>query len=302
MTRPKISIILPVYNGADYLEESVKSCCKQRFKDWELIIVDDASTDRTQDIIRKYVRLDNRITCVRHDHNKRLPAALNSGFAVAKGEYFTWTSHDNRFLPQALDKMLRFLEENKSFSIVYSDFKIIDATGKDVDQFNVSPPEDLTLKNVMGPCFLYKSIVHHELNGYDEARFLVEDYDFWLRASKKFKIAPPLKKLLYEYRAHGDSLTARRSYEIQNALILLLARHLPDMWWAGCRKVSQGYARLAAAATRNGLIGWGVYYYVKSVILWPSPKNIIKAIIFVLSKAAHVVREIFSGILQRKRK
>src|SRR5690606_22425727 len=107
---PFVSIVLPTYNGARYLAQSIESCINQTYTQWELIIVDDASTDDTPAIISHYVQLDSRIRTVRHSTNRKLPAALNTGFDMARGEYFTWTSDDNYYRPEALGVMVAFLE------------------------------------------------------------------------------------------------------------------------------------------------------------------------------------------------
>ena len=109
---PKISIILPTYNGQLYIREAIESVIKQIFKDWELIIVDDCSSDNTLDIIKEYEKLDSRIRVIHNEVNKKLPASLNIGFSYAKGEYFTWTSDDNLYLPSALYRMNLYLDEN----------------------------------------------------------------------------------------------------------------------------------------------------------------------------------------------
>lgn len=272
---PMVSIVLPVFNGERYLEQSINSCIAQSFVDWELIIVDDASTDSTSNIIDEFAKIDSRISKLRHKENKKLPGALNSGFALARGAYLTWTSDDNLYRPEALAEMVSFLEQHREFSVVYADYQVIDENGTSLNRFSVPPPEELVLCNAIGACFLYRRAVHDLLNGYDESRFLVEDYDFWLRASQRFRIAPPLHTVLYDYRIHGKTLTARRGYEIQNALILLLARHLPAMGWVGRRKVAEGYAWLGDASTSNGLSNWGWFYYFMAALKWPSAARLI---------------------------
>ena len=112
MNNPKVSIILPTYNGAKYLRESIDSCLSQTHKNIELIIVDDCSTDQTSQIIKPYQ--DARIRYIRNEKNMRLPRSLNIGFALATGEYLTWTSDDNQFLPHAIETMLKILREDKS--------------------------------------------------------------------------------------------------------------------------------------------------------------------------------------------
>ena len=109
---PKVSIVLPTYNGASkYLRQAIESCLNQTYRDIELIVVDDCSTDSTPDVVRSFN--DPRIRYVRNETNQRLPRSLNIGFALTTGEYLTWTSDDNEFLPEAVDVMLDFLTRNK---------------------------------------------------------------------------------------------------------------------------------------------------------------------------------------------
>src|SRR5687768_16352258 len=105
---PLVSIVLPTYNGCRYLCESIDSCRKQTYPHWELILVDDCSTDDTPRIMAEAVRSDARIRSVRHETNKKLPSGLNTGFRLAKGDYLTWTSDDNCYRPEALAEMVAF--------------------------------------------------------------------------------------------------------------------------------------------------------------------------------------------------
>ena len=103
-----ISIILPTYNGEKYIRESIDSILNQTYKNWELIIVNDCSTDQTPTIVDEYATKDSRIKIINNAMNLKLPKSLNIGFKEAKGEYYTWTSDDNIFKPTALEVMALF--------------------------------------------------------------------------------------------------------------------------------------------------------------------------------------------------
>ena len=221
---PLISIVLPVYNGSKYLAGSIESCLKQTYTNWELIIVDDCSTDLTPKIIEKYTNRDPRIQSIRHDVNRKLPAALNTGFRKAKGEYFTWTSDDNLDHPQALETMVTFMVEHKDIDVVYTDYTIIDEAGSKIREQIVEEPDVLVYRSCIGACFMYKSKVHYVLDGFNEDLFLVEDYDFWLRASRSFKMKP-LHKNLYFYRRHSASLTDQYNEKIFLLTRKVMAKH-----------------------------------------------------------------------------
>jgi glycosyltransferase involved in cell wall biosynthesis len=227
---PTVSIVLPVHNGQRYLREALDGCLAQTFADWELIVVDDASTDDTPAIITEYAARDPRILTIRNPTNLRLPASLNVGFTLARGRYLTWTSDDNIHRPVALERLVTALDADPSLDLVYARATTIDEDGQPVGQEPIAPPELLALRNCVGACFLYRRAVHDALGGYDETRFLVEDYDFWLRASARFRLAL-LDDDLYLYRRHGGSLTATRLAAITAAHESCLLDHLPRLPW-----------------------------------------------------------------------
>lgn len=207
-----ISIILPVFNGEQFLEEAIKSCLKQTYKNFELIIVNDCSTDSSLKIANKYKAKDDRIFVISNSENKNLPASLNIGHALAKGEYITWTSDDNILKPFFLQNLFSKIFET-DFDIVYSNFDILLEDGTLKRTHFAEPVSHLLFGNIIGASFLYKREVFINLKGYDEDLHTLEDYDFWLRASTQFSFYY-LKKNLYQYRLHGQSLT--RSIQNKN--------------------------------------------------------------------------------------
>jgi glycosyltransferase involved in cell wall biosynthesis len=203
--KPLVSIILPVYNGEKFLAESIESCLNQTYQNLELIIVYDCSTDNTLEIATFYAAKDNRIIIIKNLEKKNLPAGLNIGHYAAIGEFFTWTSDDNIFEQNAIEELLKTLLE-KNADIVYSDMVIIDHNGEKVRDYNFLNFENIIFQNYIGNCFLYKKEVFGRNKGYDENCFLVEDYDFWLRAITHSRFYQ-LRKKLYNYRKHDTSLT-----------------------------------------------------------------------------------------------
>jgi glycosyltransferase involved in cell wall biosynthesis len=117
---PKVSIVLATHNGAKYIKQSIDSCLNQTYKNIQLIIIDDASTDETPEIIKSYK--DNHIIHLAPKKNLRLPKALNLGFSYAVGDYLTWTSDDNEYLPEAIETMKSYLDKNKHVDLVYADY------------------------------------------------------------------------------------------------------------------------------------------------------------------------------------
>lgn len=202
-----VSIVLPVYNGEKFLTQSIQSCINQSYKNLEIIIVNDCSTDTSLQIAEYFAQKDKRIKVFSNESNLNLPTSLNVGHRQAKGEYATWTSDDNFFEPNAIEVMLEEISKN-NVDIVHSNFNIIEKDGntrfKDVSSNSLS----LMLGNNIGACFLYKKEVFIRNGGYDEALHTIEDYDFWLQAQihSKFEHIP---RILYNYRRHEETLTSQ---------------------------------------------------------------------------------------------
>ena len=225
--RYKVSIILPVYNGEKYLSLAIESILKQTYKNFELIIIDDCSSDQTHSIALKYKEKDSRVRVYRNKTNSKLPVSLNAGFHVATGELFTWTSDDNILKPETIETMVHVFEQDPNVDFVYADIIPIDEDGK----INRKIPylngeiDEIYVRNPILACFLYKRHIHDCLKGYNPNTFLYEDYDFWIRTYEAgFKIHH-LKKKMYYYRIHKKSLTSLKEKELLQFKIKLLKRN-----------------------------------------------------------------------------
>jgi glycosyltransferase involved in cell wall biosynthesis len=278
--KPLVSIVLPTYNGSRYISQSINSCIDQTYPHWELIIVNDASTDETPQIIERFAHQDTRIHIVHHEENRRLPAALNSGFARARGDYFSWTSDDNLYHPEALEEMVRFLESNPDVDFVYTGITLIDGEGQTIQQVPARPPEMLIVEDAVGACFLYRREVNEALNGYDEDLFLAEDMDFFLRATFAFKLQP-LQKNLYSYRHHENSLSSTQSERIYRVHEDTIRRVISQVNVSRDIK-SLAYIRLAKRAFNHRDIISFIKYSLMAV--WHSPVFVVKRIVDTLTK------------------
>jgi GT2 family glycosyltransferase len=208
----KVTIVLPTYNGVKYLRQSIESCLSQTFETIELIIVDDGSSDDVQGIVTEFD--DRRLKYLRHDRNRGLSAALNTGFTSSTGEYLTWTSDDNYFADDAIERMVAFLQTYPEVDFVYaSSVAIVEDARPDVpDVLRPRPPQILPSSNGVGPCFLYKRRVYEIVGDYDTGCFLAEDYDYWMRVARTFRMQRLLRPLYY-YRFHADSLTGKHGQQ-----------------------------------------------------------------------------------------
>ena len=224
MEEKKISIVLPVYNGSEYLAESIESVLAQTYANWELIVVNDCSTDNTLAIASDFANKDARIKVFSNKENLKLPNTLNAGFEHATGGYYTWTSDDNKYKPDALRVMVECLEKNPDTVMVYANYKTIDSNGNVIELAEKPEPKYMFVGNVVGACFLYRSDAAHKVGLYDANLFLAEDYDYWIRLYEVGKVLH-IKDDLYCYRIHGKSLTETRKNQVDEQTYKVLDKH-----------------------------------------------------------------------------
>ncbi len=220
-----VSVVLPVFNQADLLDAAVASVLAQTYTELELIIVDDGSTDDIDSVLMRHAG-HPRVRILRQK-NQKLPAALNHGFAFARGEFRTWTSADNLMEPAQLEKQVAFLRANPTAAMVYCDYTAIDDRGQPLRDpnwraHNRSGPDSAEIHlprstqqlnsvedNFIGPCFMYRASAARLVGDY-APRMGYEDYDYWMRMNTFF----PVRHLgssqpLYRYRVHDNTLSAR---------------------------------------------------------------------------------------------
>lgn len=203
-----ISIILPIYNGEKYMRKSINSVIAQTYTNWELLIVDDGSTDNTAMIAAEYTAKDSRIFYYKNAQNLRLPRNLNRGFSLEKGDYLTWTSDDNYYYTTALEKMIVALKkERKEFAFASCD--VINENDEIIEciAVNQRSPKRIVGNNPVGACFLYSREVYETVGDYDPEMALVEDFDYWQRVCTKFEPVC-ISERLYAYRWHDGALTS----------------------------------------------------------------------------------------------
>ena len=206
-----VSIILPVYNGQKYLRQSIESIINQTYKNIELIIVNDNSTDSSLFIANEYAKNDSRIKVISNNENLKLPLSLNVGFSQASGEYLSWTSDDNFYSLNAIEKLVAYLDKNKQDVMVCSNFFKLYEEDNQIEETKLRvSPQSMINGNCVGACFMYRKSAADIIGGYSKDKFLVEDYDYWLRINSLLNIKKArLSEPLYYYRFHSKSLTSQ---------------------------------------------------------------------------------------------
>ena len=232
MNTPILSIITTIYNCEKYLKESLDSIFSQSFQDFELILVNDGSTDKTSDIAREFTDKNiKKVVYIGYSENKKIPIRRNQGIEyAARGKYIAVVDGDDISLPNRFEEQVSFLERNKHIFCVGGHAFRIDEKGEDlnIDNNNIMnyPPEmhhqilDMIIKKcanpIMDPTSMFRREDFMELGGYtlNNDIYLVMDFHLWLRsivAGKKFY---KFQKPLIKYRVREGSNTVKHKKEM----------------------------------------------------------------------------------------
>ena len=207
---PKISVILPIYNAQAFIADAVKSVLTQSVQDFELILIDDASSDRTPGILDGMT--DSRIHIVRHDENRGLVASLNEGLRLSSGKYIARMDHDDIALPDRFARQLAFLEQHSSIGVVGTGYRLIDGVGALGPSYRppVTHEEISWAMSFLCPLAHPTVMAHRDLllanGGYNESAAYAEDYDLWERLSRQVNFANLPEPLLL-LRKHANNMT-----------------------------------------------------------------------------------------------
>ena len=151
--------------------------------------------------------------------------SLNEGFDLAKGKYHTWTSDDNYYASNTLEILFEILEKNETIDFVYTDYTIINDNNKVTGKRTFGDVNENFFQGCSA-CFLYKQRVYKANNGYNPAAFLIEDYDFFLRAFIQFNVFYINRYDLYFYREHAMSLTSLQSDAVNDIAKVMVERQM----------------------------------------------------------------------------
>ena len=227
---PFISCILPVYNGFPSLKISIDSVLNQSFKFFELIIVNDGSSDETH----KYLSSlnDERIIYIKKD-NEKLPAALNTGLKKCRGKYITWTSHDNYYAKDAFLQFYTALENYPEVDFVYSSHQFYGTKN------NIISAQPRTVLEMIlrfpGICgFMWTKKISDRIGLFDTNLNGIEDYDYWTRILLENPKLLGIKQVLYHYNVHNNSMSKEltlqnKYYDLDKQVAIKIKNKYPNM-------------------------------------------------------------------------
>ena len=236
MNKNLISVILPVYNSELYITETIESILAQSYSYFELIIINDGSTDNTENCILKFK--DDRIKYIKNDSNLKLIKTLNLGLSIAKGKYIARIDADDIALPHRFEKQIEFLENNSSYGIVGSFAQTFGSENK-ILKF-IENDQDIRFALLSYNPFIHSSVLirktiltENNLH-FDSNQLHVEDYDLWIKILmySKGKILP---EILIKYRIHENQISVvhneiqkLNSFLIQQSYFSFLFNHIPE--------------------------------------------------------------------------
>jgi glycosyltransferase involved in cell wall biosynthesis len=213
---PPLSIVLPVFNAAQYLSSALDSLLNQTFKDFELMIVNDFSSDRTEEIIKEYQRKDSRINYVLNEFQKGLAGALNTGLKHSQGKYIARADGDDLNYPQRLKLQYEFLEKNPTIALVGAGYRAFNEKGVRLKIYHPLQSIELAWRCVSNtpfchPTVMFRREVVAQAGGYP---FQVsEDFGLFSKITQKYP-CKNINQILIDYREHPDNYSSKQKDEI----------------------------------------------------------------------------------------
>ena len=214
MNDPLVTIFMAVYNVENFIKDSIESILNQTYKNFEFLIVDDASTDYSTEILRLYESKDKRIRLIHNEYNMGIPYTRNIGLKEAKGKYIAIMDSDDIALPLRIEKQVKFMENNHEIDVLGTDYEVFGSKIKRKVRNKCITPDELKIK------FLFNCAIHnptamlrketldnYKLN-YNLNYFVAQDYDIFAQLSKigKMEILP---EILYKYRVGHSNITSK---------------------------------------------------------------------------------------------
>lgn len=275
-----VSIIIPTYNRAHLIVRAIKSVLNQTYQDFELIIVDDGSTDNTEDIIRQFQEKDKRIRYIKHDKNKGGSAARNTGVKNSVGKYIAFQDSDDEWLPHKLERQIEIIENTTpQVGIVYSDMLRI--FNKNIKYFYspiIMPKDKIVYKkaldygvaNIGVGTALIKKICFSKVGIFDEKFPRLIDLEFFIRLSKYYYFYHIKEPLVKYYDT--DMAISKNNYSLIVARKLILKKYFMDIT-KNKKILAKHYLLIAESLCINEEIKKGESYFKKAFKVYPNLKK-----------------------------
>lgn len=289
---PKVSIVIPIYNAEKFISGTIESVIAQTYPDWEIIAVNDGSTDKTPEILSKYKKGLSKKLQVITQENSGVSIARNKGISVARGKYVAFLDHDDLWMPEKLETQVKLLNSNKELGLVYTDSYVIDERGdvqKDTLIKSIISKNILRIKVFRGNIFnelfcidfipllaaMVRKEVFDKVGMFDTKYKISEDYDLFLKIAEIYPI-DFVEQPLAKYRVHSGG--GSKNIEIRVAEDLQIMEY-----WLGrkpeLRRELKHKLKLKKASLHGSLVKYNLgKLELKKVV--KETKDIIKSLLF----------------------
>lgn len=215
MLLPRVSVVMATWNRANFIDRAIESVVGQTFVDWELIIVDDGSTDATRETVGRWVERDGRIKYLPIEHTGKIARVSNEGLRVAAGEFIAILDDDDWWIdPSKLAKQVAFLDAHRDYVACGGWFVVVDQDGNRVSRVG-KPASDAAIRRVAlfaNPIANSTAVFRRTVGLYDESLSQFADWDFWLKAGVVGKLCNlPEYFLAYRMWGGGSSFVNQRA-------------------------------------------------------------------------------------------
>lgn len=227
METPLVSIITPTYNSEKFIAQTIISVLNQSYTNWEMIIVDDCSTDKTQQIITSYQEKDYRIKLIKLDKNSGAGVARNEAIIISKGRFIAFLDSDDLWKSTKLEKQINFLLSN-NLPFTFSFYDCIDEDGKLLNK-RIEAPETLTYRQLFFCNFIGNLTGIYDVNYFGKIPISTirkrQDWIVWLTILKKIKKARPIPESLAFYRVRKNSISSSKINLLKHNLKVYRLHH-----------------------------------------------------------------------------
>ena len=232
---PTVSVIIPTYNRADLISKPIQSVLAQSYQDFEIIVVDDCSTDNTETVLESFD--DPRIHYIQHQTNSGAAVARNTGIDRSTGDYVAFLDSDDEWLPEKLEKQLNLFQQcGSEVGFIYTGFAAVNESNQVQrvisSNYRGSLSDHLLYNNFIGTpsTVIVRRKYLKQVKGFDpNMPSFIEDMDLWLRLSEhcQFEVIPEVLTL-YAYGDSGDRLTLNHKSVVEGTLAFICKHHSKD--------------------------------------------------------------------------
>ncbi len=301
---PKISVIIPAYNSEKFIKRTIQSVLNQTYKDFEVIIVDDGSTDNTKEVVEEFQKKDSRIKYLWQENSGAPARPKNKGIKESKGKYIAFLDHDDEWLPEKLEKQLVLFEKQKNSKLrfVSSWGLIFNAKENQTYEHKIKKRgnvfQELLANNFILSCssiFLKKEIFE-SVGFFDENLKFSDDWEMWIRIAQKYEF-DFINEALFKYYWHGENVMNKLKGEEKLKEYKYILEKYKDFYQKYPRAHSVRLRNIGSMYLLNDNLKEAKKYFAKAIKIAPFyPRSWVNFILFLFGK------NFYRKILYRKKK